>query len=278
MSGTPGAVDAAAVTCPLCGAGGRAMPEATRMAALWRCADCAMLFAWPCTAPPSLYDDAYAGRGDYGYYFAVGEQAAGGDLRVPWPQRTFLRRVPPCGRLLDVGCSTGRFLAAAAGRGWQVSGVERSAAAVRAAQQVAPGRVRCGSIDDVEANGGFDAVTAWEVLEHVEDPAGFARRVAELLRPGGTLGLSVPNWRSPWTRRSREREHWPPFHLTYWTTRTLARLLGQSGFEPITLAEKPVAWGEELGRAKWALLPLSLVRALFLAQRGMHILAIGRRK
>jgi 2-polyprenyl-3-methyl-5-hydroxy-6-metoxy-1,4-benzoquinol methylase len=266
------------MVCPLCRAAGRARPEAAPAATLHRCPACALVFTWPLAVPPSLYDEAYEQRELYGTYFAVGAKAAAGDLRVPWPQRTFLRRVQPGGTLLDVGCSTGRFLAAAAARGWQVRGIERSAAAVEAASTLAPGNVRRGSIEDAGDEGGLGAVTAWEVLEHVEDPHAFLARAASLLRPGGVLGLSVPDWDSPWTRRSRAPEHWPPYHLTFWTAGPLRRLLVEAGFDVAVLARKPFAWGEELGSWKWPLLPLSLLRATLFGERGMHLLAIGRRR
>lgn len=39
----------------------------------------------------------------------------------------------------------------------------------------------------------FDAVTAWEVIEHLENPHHFIRQVHRILKPGGVLFLALPN-------------------------------------------------------------------------------------
>lgn len=75
--------------------------------------------------------------------------------------------------------------------------------------------------------GGFDAVTLWHVLEHVEDPAGLLQRAGALLNPdGGSLWVEVPNLDdelnglSPaYQRRNFMREH-----VSYFSPTVLERL------------------------------------------------------
>lgn len=158
-----------------------------------------------------------------------------------------------------------------------MSGLEVSDKAATVARDMSGAQVWTGSIKDLKARERFEAITAWEVLEHVPNPVEFMSAVASSLKPGGILGLSVPNWDSPWMRRSSNPEHWPPYHLTFWSRSTLGRLIRQEGLDLVLVEEKPFAWEEEVGWMKWIYLPISLARSAFLNQKGMHLLAIARK-
>lgn len=98
------------------------------------------------------------------------------------------------GRLLDVGCSTGLFLACAQAVKFTCYGMEPDAYFRREAERVAPGRVVGGSFP-----GGvppewrnFDVITFHDVLEHLSDPIGVLWEARRLLAPGGVIGVSLP--------------------------------------------------------------------------------------
>lgn len=56
----------------------------------------------------------------------------------------------------------------------------------------------------------FDCVVAVEVLEHVDDDAGFLRNVARVLRPGGTFVMTTPNGDAcPVPHNADHRRHYP---------------------------------------------------------------------
>jgi 2-polyprenyl-3-methyl-5-hydroxy-6-metoxy-1,4-benzoquinol methylase len=131
------------------------------------------------------------------------------------------------GRLLDVGCGDGHFLVAARERGWTTYGSEYGQGPRERAQQrgldVRPAPFAAAP-DEV---GSFDVVTSVEVIEHVTDPRDEVARMSTLLRPGGALYLTTPNFNSL-TRRItgpnwRVIEY--PEHLNLFTPRTLDRLL-----------------------------------------------------
>ncbi|MCA9970173.1 MAG: class I SAM-dependent methyltransferase [Anaerolineales bacterium] len=104
------------------------------------------------------------------------------------------RRRPTPGRLLDVGCATGRFLYAMGQRGWQVQGVEPTAHAARQARQdFGLDVAECLLEEAAYSAASFDVVTLWDVLEHVEDPKATLAEVARILKPGGLAVFSVPN-------------------------------------------------------------------------------------
>ena len=110
------------------------------------------------------------------------------------PLKTFARglsglaRLRGPGRLLDVGCSYGAFLMAAQRAGWEAHGVELSETTARYAIEarklsVFQGTVAAASFPD----GHFDAVTLWDVLEHLDDPISTLCEIARILKPGGVL-------------------------------------------------------------------------------------------
>ena len=120
-------------------------------------------------------------------------------LRVEWVGS----RLAAGARLLDLGCGAGIAAEAFARRGFDVLGVDASAEAIAAAEAHAAVRAagnrlalayRCGAAEDLVAEGlAFDAVTALEVIEHVEDQAAFMALLAALVRPGGMVFVSTLN-------------------------------------------------------------------------------------
>lgn len=103
---------------------------------------------------------------------------------------------------LDVGCGAGLLAEPLARLGAQVTGLDAAAENVAVAQaHAAQGGLaityRAHGIE--QETGRYDLVTCLEVIEHVRDPAGFVRGLANALADGGLLVLSTPN-RTPLSR------------------------------------------------------------------------------
>jgi SAM-dependent methyltransferase len=260
--------EATPVQCPVCEDHSVSQERSYGVFRLLRCTGCGLVYAWPRKTSAGLYDEAYSSAGVYREYLELSDRAA--QAHLTWAMRRFFSKVPVNGRLLDVGCSTGAFLLAASRRGWDVRGVDVSAQAAAIAARVSEAPTMVGTLADVQDQA-FDAITAWETLEHVTEPRSFLTDAQRLLKPGGVLAISVPNWRSPWMRRSANVEHWPPYHLTFWEPGTLRDLFRRAGFMGIDIREKPFAWAEEVGRLKELYLPVALLRSALLGQRGMHL-------
>ena len=105
------------------------------------------------------------------------------------------------GRVLDVGCGTGRVAIALSLRGFDVDAVDIAADVVEQGRELAG---RCGtdvafSVADFSrseprfVDSAYDAVVCSEVLEHVEDWRGIVDNIARVLKPGGVLVLTTPN-------------------------------------------------------------------------------------
>jgi 2-polyprenyl-3-methyl-5-hydroxy-6-metoxy-1,4-benzoquinol methylase len=148
-----------------------------------------------------------------------------------------LERFRQTSRLLDIGCGDGHFLVVAREHGWSVYGSEYGDGPRRRAQSngldVRTAPFSAGP-DELAS---FDVVTAIEVIEHVAAPLDEMKRVTALLRPGGCLYLTTPNFASLSRRLTgaKWRAIECPEHLTLFTPRTLDYLLTSAGLERMTL-------------------------------------------
>jgi len=144
-----------------------------------------------------------------------------------------IKRFKAAGNLLDVGCSTGAFMAAAADEGFSVSGVELNADCAAYGRRHYGFDIRSGMFEDAAfSSGSFDVVTMFDVLEHSRDMAAMVSEARRVLRPGGLLVVQSPNLDSVMARVFREDWAWlsPPDHLYHLTPGTMARLLEGGGF------------------------------------------------
>jgi SAM-dependent methyltransferase len=193
-----------------------------------RCVDCGLEFVAP-TPNPAELADYY----DRSYAVPLERYAAAGKRNLA--RITELERwCPGRGRLLELGASYGHSLALARERGWDVAGVELSpAASTYARTHFGLTVFNCDLADVPLADGSLDAAIGWHVLEHVRNPRDQLLRLAALLKPGGVLGLRVPNITSFGARAAGQWWPWmcPPAHLWFFSSTTLPRLLQACGFE-----------------------------------------------
>lgn len=97
------------------------------------------------------------------------------------------------GSLLDIGAGTGDFLVAAKNRNWQVFGMEPNPSAINLAKEKALFlETDLGAFKHQQ----FDVVTLWHVLEHIPNLDQVILQLSELVKPGGSLIIAVPNFRS----------------------------------------------------------------------------------
>ena len=212
--------------------------------ALVGCERCGLVRTEPVPADPGAYYPA----GDYYAHLPPAEPSARQRRRMelayaPSP-RSVAARVTgrwlapgmppgPVGRILDVGCGSGEFLKHLQAAGWSVSGVEPSQDAVRAAHEAGLENVHCGELLDLDLPpASFDAIRFWHVLEHVANPRPTLQAARRLLRPGGSLTIGVPNYRSLLARNAGDDWFFldVPRHLWHFDKRTLSELVEHCGF------------------------------------------------
>jgi SAM-dependent methyltransferase len=225
--------------CELCGRDTeqRAL-YAIRACTIYRCEACSL---GSTALPPQvnvldIYDESYfrGGQSDgYGDYLAS-EQVLRREFRSSIEK--LRRNVPARGRLLEVGCAYGFFLAEARPY-FDCVGVEVSAAAVEHGRRLGLD-VRQGVLSPEMANGlgTFDAVVMLDVIEHLDRPADTLRLLASFLRPNGVVMISTGDWGSAVARvmGRRWRLMTPPQHLFFFSRRTLTGMLEKAGFEVLS--------------------------------------------
>ena len=250
------------VACPACGGAERELlygglsDQVFAIAggewSLQRCSACSSAFLDPRAAEHAL-GRLYAGE----YYTHVAPVEPGEPVesqratelvhRARWfldPRFRFAHarltrhlRLPRAGgRLLDVGCGSGHFVAGACALGWDASGIDTDAVAV-AAGRSAGLPLSTTTLEEIAQTqpGSVDVVTMEHVLEHVPDPASFLRAARRVLRPSGTLWLATPNIDAAGhTRFGRAWKHLdPPRHLVIFSSAALEDQLRRAGFRDV---------------------------------------------
>ena len=203
---------------------------------IMRCSRCGLLFVSPRPSPEEMMQ--YYPFDEYEpYYRAIDEKPTLERLHRSHIQRQrcrFVERAKRQGRVLDVGCATGNFLAQLQERGrWETFGVEINQAAARYAQERFRLSVFAGQLADAGyPSGHFDLVTMWSVLEHLHNPLESLVEVRRILRPDGVLAFTIPNGDS--LDAQLFGPHWglldPPRHLYTFTRPALEELLSRTGF------------------------------------------------
>jgi 2-polyprenyl-3-methyl-5-hydroxy-6-metoxy-1,4-benzoquinol methylase len=110
--------------------------------------------------------------------------------------------------ILDVGCGSGGMLPLLAELG-SVTGLEGDEQAVEHARETfSAWRVQLGRIpEDVPAAGALDVVTAFDVIEHLDDDVGALAALRAAVRPGGSVVVTVPALPWLWSDHDRASHH-----------------------------------------------------------------------
>jgi SAM-dependent methyltransferase len=206
---------------------------------LARCIDCRYAFiSDPWLDYPEIYNDRYyAGGGAdplVDYRFEL-EHPRRSIRRYEWEGiRTLVADLTgghrPTRRWLDYGCGNGglvrhlRSVGAAEAFGFDEGAITAEASA--------RGIPTLGSQELAAMAGGFDVVTAIEVIEHTLDPVLELRRMRRLLRPGGLLFMTTGNARPYADRLPKWKYVIPELHISYFEPSTLERALVMAGFRP----------------------------------------------
>jgi len=143
------------------------------------------------------------------------------------------------GRLLEVGCGVGHFLEAARAVGFDAWGTEVSSSGLQKLRErglhALPGELPDLGLPVAH----FDAVVLFEVIEHLPDPSRYLSECHRVLREGGVLLLTTPNFDSLSRRLLGER--WrvvDPEHLVLFTSRGLRVALERAHFRVRDLSSR----------------------------------------
>jgi SAM-dependent methyltransferase len=152
--------------------------------------------------------------------------------------------------VLDLGCGAGRHAFESARRGARVVAFDLERAELKDVAGLFEAMDRAGELDSggrgMAVNGdayrlpfpdaAFDRIIASEVLEHIIDDATAIGELARVLKPGGTLAVTVPAWLSERVCWALTDEYHAPFveggHVRIYTEPQLRHRMRDAGLRP----------------------------------------------
>lgn len=167
-------------------------------------------------------------------YFLPPTDAKSGIDKYQYEKMKKIKKFKKAGKILDIGCGAGYFIAVAKENGWETRGVEVSKVAADYAWKkfginVFAGELREAGYPDEY----FDVVTLWHVLAHLLNPSETLAEVNRVLKKGGLLVLTVPNISG--FQAKIFKEFWfhldVPRHLYFFEPSTLKQMLRKNGFK-----------------------------------------------
>lgn len=225
-------------SCPLCDSKITPEPLKTyRKDHIVRCRGCG--FAYSLLIPKAA-DYARV----YGAYDYAGEDAARSATSIAKEAALAARLARGrTGKVIDIAAGAGRFLEHFQAMGWDCYATEFNEDMCQFLERKGFTAYRGGLFPEEAPDSQFDIVIFTEIIEHINNPTPVLQRLNHLLRPGGIIYITTPNWNSI-ERRLLEKDWgmlcWPE-HLTYWTPRHVDRALRQAGFAKRSLKAQNIS-------------------------------------
>ena len=228
------------ILCPICQMA--SVPYCPKgSASYFRCNSCETIFQFPLPTIQEMmnYANTEYVNGMYKEYLKADElKYSTFEYRLEKVLRIF-RLVNNQGkshlRILDVGCSNGRFLDVALKNGHEAWGLEFSESAIAAASPSIQKRIIHGdanTIVDLEI-GSFDVITAFDLIEHLFDPVDFLRGLRKVISKNGVIVFTTPDASSP--LRSIMGKNWsmlqPYQHTVLLSRKSVVHLLKSAGYD-----------------------------------------------
>lgn len=237
------------VSCPVCGEDKARLLWTKNDARYVRCMVCSLVYQNPRMSEQELVDfysdksyfiNESGGRVLSGYenYFAQCTQ----NLRDEYFALVehYARTRP--GTYCDVGCGPGGVVKVAQQKGWDATGVEVSSWAVDEARKFGL-TIHHGTLLDARfPSNHFDAVSMFDVLEHLTAPREYVQEIYRILKPGGVLVIETPNVDGFFARCVYREEAdlvKPHAHVCLYGPRSVKHLLAPVGFAAIRIMTFP---------------------------------------
>jgi|ERR1700722_4689283 len=135
-----------------------------------------------------------------------------------------LRRLPAPGRALDIGAAGGGNTRVLLSHGWRPVALEFAPTAAQFARERGLDVLRADARELPVRTGSMDLVTAFDILEHIEEDYLAAAEITRVLRPGGTALIAVPADMALWSAHDTAVGH-----VRRYTRGTLAEVIGKGG-------------------------------------------------
>lgn len=253
-----------------------------------QCLECGFVWAPNAKGSKELYESAYNDQQEgftWNNFLKTHESIKRGKpVNLHWYENDFLQNITPFGdkRLLEIGCSTGRFLNVCQKAGWDIHGLDISEKAVQLTSELFPdAEIRCGTMENKYwGDNYFNVLASWEVIEHVDNPFDFICLANQLLSKNGILLLSTPDWGSWAIQRHPMKNYWPPYHIWFFNKKSITAILQRAGFRVIRIKRNLIPWSETCW-PKWKrliMLPFLIWKGIILRQGGGRLVVYAQKK
>lgn len=118
-----------------------------------------------------------------------------------------LRRLPAAGRALDIGAAGGGNTRVLQAHGWQAVALEYSDSVADIAKARGISAIRADARDLPLEDNSVGLVTAFDILEHIDEDYLAAAEIGRVLKPGGTALIAVPCDMALWSAHDDEVGH-----------------------------------------------------------------------
>ena len=213
-----------------------------------RCADCGLVYMDERMRPQDL-TAFYDRMGDIYDFYTYDERSAIEDKAAIVEKYAGTAKR---GRFLDIGCARGDLLNVLRDKGFDCYGVEISRGAVEIGRTQHGLNLYAGTLDEARyPEGFFDWVSAGDVVEHLQAPAEMIAEISRILTPGGRVIIEVPSEATIFRRVARAlyrlsggRVRGPldklynPFHLSYFSPKSMRRALENAGLKVVHMYSK----------------------------------------
>ena len=180
----------------------------------------------------------------YGAYDYTGEDAARTTTSIAKEAALAARLArDKTGKVIDIAAGAGRFLEHFQALGFDCYATEFNEGMCQFLERKGFTAYRGGLFPEGAPESAFDIVIFTEIIEHINNPLPVLERLNRLLRPGGIIYITTPNWNS--IERRALKSDWGmlcwPEHITYWTPRHIDRALRQAGFTKRSLKAQNIS-------------------------------------
>ena len=158
-----------------------------------------------------------------------------------WDFNEALKDVKIGDSLVEIGCGPGNFLEKVKPFVFEAFGIEYNERALKIARDKGLNVIAVNDKDFKKKKGSFDLAYSFHVLEHVQSPIVFLQEMFAWVKPGGKIGISVPNMDGPVKYINPCVSNMPPHHATRWRYETFEALADRFGFHIERVAYEPLA-------------------------------------
>lgn len=240
-----GNVERIFVNCPLCKWNRPKYFFSDELIRIVKCEKCGLIYQNPQIPEEVLNKIAY--MADYYKYYEKREERQMQFYRNRF--KSIFNKLKG-GKVLDIGCGTGCFLAVAKEHGLHVYGVDVSPYAKQAVYEKHGINIYTEPIEKIGfKNNEFDFIHMSHVLEHCRDPVSLLVKIRRIIKPGGVLFIEVPNEENFMLKRiaitlvrrlflNNDPDFQKPYpeHLVFFTRKTIKKVLEVSGWNILNIA------------------------------------------